>query len=901
MQTIKRDIYVTKNVLQAPIEVTEGTNSIAIEFDVRDYDIPASAAAVAYSLSTSSMEEPNKALADVSGNKITIIPSEAFFLPGQNVMQVRIIDGNSKLISFNIIVKCTGKMRFGDEDEEGQSTLIEQILAKLGEYTGKLDVERKRIDKLDSTKANKTDLTSPYNFKGSCLSSALPASGNTVNDTYYCTDLKYRKTWNGSAWEQSSLNEADYEEELTKTNGEVSSLKEDLCQGTQPFAIIRDEYVNENGTIKQTDQHWDRTDYVEVNDAVIIISKSSSVYNCFFDSSKSFVSSFALVEGENRITVPVNAKYIICSNTSEAIMELIVKLYNSSKIADLENDAKEYDTALKSSKNLIGTIPNKLYPIDYKANENITFSTKGLVEVTKNHAFYFYDENKQYVTDYALYPPLAKRTVSFDKDAKYISLNVEQEVPIQVEYGSKATEYEDYLLKSSGLMAKNDAKEYDTALKSSKNLIGTIPNKLYPIDYKANENITFSTKGLVEVTKNHAFYFYDENKQYVTDYALYPPLAKRTVSFDKDAKYISLNVEQEVPIQVEYGSKATEYEDYLLKSSDLMAKIADWENDASIISLNKQLEPFVIQSTATKARGIGSSLKPLTFIHFSDWHNVPVLWERLCNYMEKYKDYLQFALHTGDYCGGWQGEYTDAYLLKNTTNPILNCVGNHDTYTKEMKKNTQESAYKLLFNHTENWGVTFGSGNNTMYYHKDFPDSEIRLIVLDCYYDIDNQKAWLEERLNEAKALNYAVITAMHEVSKSIVDKIQCTFQTLDNYESAGGNVSAGAFDSIIKTFKDNGGIHIVNLCGHEHDDMFGYTSNGVLNMVVECATTWNGWTGGKRIEGTKTYDCFNVFSVEKDTGIFKVVRIGDNADHYLRAKNMLSYDYVNKKVLYNA
>ena len=158
MQTIKRDIYVAKNVLQAPIEVTEGTNSIAIEFDVRDYDIPASAAAVVYSLSTSSMEEPNKALADVNGNKITIIPSETFFLPGKNVMQIRIIDGNSKLISFNIIVKCTGKMRFGDEDEEGQSTLIEQILAKLGEYTGELDVERKRIDKLDSTKASKTEL-----------------------------------------------------------------------------------------------------------------------------------------------------------------------------------------------------------------------------------------------------------------------------------------------------------------------------------------------------------------------------------------------------------------------------------------------------------------------------------------------------------------------------------------------------------------------------------------------------------------------------------------------------------------------------------------------------------------------------------------------------------------------
>ena len=212
MQTIKRDIYVTKNVLQAPIEVTEGTNSIAIEFDVRDYDIPASAAAVAYSLSTSSMEEPNKALADVSGNKITIIPSEAFFLPGQNVMQVRIIDGNSKLISFNIIVKCTGKMRFGDEDEEGQSTLIEQILAKLGEYTGKLDVERKRIDNLDSTKASKTELD--VERKRIDNLAKLP-SGSTTGDAEL-TDIRV------GADGKTYPNAGD------AVRGQVSSLKEDI-------------------------------------------------------------------------------------------------------------------------------------------------------------------------------------------------------------------------------------------------------------------------------------------------------------------------------------------------------------------------------------------------------------------------------------------------------------------------------------------------------------------------------------------------------------------------------------------------------------------------------------------------------------------------------------------------
>ena len=216
MQTIKRDIYVTKNVLQAPIEVTEGTNSIAIEFDVRDYDIPASAAAVAYSLSTSSMEEPNKALADVSGNKITIIPSETFFLPGQNVMQVRIIDGNSKLISFNIIVKCAGKMRFGDEKEEQQSTLIEQILAKLGEYTGELDVERKRIDNLDSTKASKTELD--VERKRIDNLAKLP-SGSTTGDAEL-TDIRV------------GADGTTYNSAGAAVREQVSSLKEDLNKST---------------------------------------------------------------------------------------------------------------------------------------------------------------------------------------------------------------------------------------------------------------------------------------------------------------------------------------------------------------------------------------------------------------------------------------------------------------------------------------------------------------------------------------------------------------------------------------------------------------------------------------------------------------------------------------------
>lgn len=689
---------------------------------------------------------------------------------------------------------------------------------------------------------------------------------------------------------------------LSESVGQVKENLGDLYQGNQPFAIIKDEYVNQDGTIVKTDQHWDRTDCIEINGDVTIISSSNAGFNCFFDSSKNFVSSFLLVKGENKIAVPLNAKYMICSNTSDSMMELIVKSYNNDRITELKNEAKAHEIALKSRKNLIGTIPNKLYPIDYKANENITFSTKGLVAVTKSHIFYFYDENKQYITDYALYPPHAKRTVSFDKDAKYISLKIEQEYPIQVEYGKNVTAFEPYLIEPSTCNDKIIAiLGYDPSYDISWNDGGYIDRTNGTLTTYENWKYTDfielkNTFGLIvdsdisDNTETSTYNcFYDGNKNYICNFQIASSIKR--VEVPTDAKYYRLSIRT-----VDYCILSN-----AIKSiSDISSMDSNSVRD-DIITLNKEQEPFVIQSTATKAIGIGASLKPLTFIHFSDWHNVPALWVRICDYMNRYKDYIQFALHTGDYCAGWQGEYTDAYLLKETINPILNCVGNHDTYTKDMKENTQESAYKLLFKHTDDWNVTFGESANSMYYYKDFQESEIRLIVLDCYYDIDNQKTWLEARLNEAKDLNYAVITAMHEVSKTIIDKIQCTFQTLDNYESAGGNQSAGKFDAIIKAFKDNGGVHIVNLCGHEHDDMIGYTSNGVLNLVVECATTWNGWTGGNRIKGTKTYDCFNVFSVEKDTGVFKVVRIGDNSDHYLRAKNVLSYDYINKKVLYNA
>ncbi|MBO5221923.1 MAG: metallophosphoesterase [Clostridia bacterium] len=324
----------------------------------------------------------------------------------------------------------------------------------------------------------------------------------------------------------------------------------------------------------------------------------------------------------------------------------------------------------------------------------------------------------------------------------------------------------------------------------------------------------------------------------------------------------------------------------------------------SIVELNKDVESFVIQASASRSRFFKDAYKPLQFVHLSDAHAVPELWSRMAEYINEYEDFISFALHTGDYCGGSQEAYADFYRdCTPCRRPIFNCVGNHDTLKVRGDKDgscPKKDVRALLFNHTEGWDVSFMPGEGSMTYYKDFPESNLRLIVLDCYYDREQQAVWLTERLAEAREKGIHVITAAHEISHPIVKKANVTFQTLTDFESVGGNRAHRFFDEIIADFKRAGGIHVVHLAGHEHSDMFGHTERSVLNIAVECATNWDGWCDGKRVRGTKTYDCFNTVSVDTNLHLLKIVRIGDNADHYLRIKRTLCYDYKNQRVIFN-
>ena len=331
----------------------------------------------------------------------------------------------------------------------------------------------------------------------------------------------------------------------------------------------------------------------------------------------------------------------------------------------------------------------------------------------------------------------------------------------------------------------------------------------------------------------------------------------------------------------------------------------------NIIELNRDVEPYVIQASATRTKffreyapeKVQDQFEPLGFVHFADVHNVLDLWNRIVEYINHYSDYVTFALHTGDYCGNSQAAYTDFYNQGiPCVRPILNCVGNHDTVETKFSKELQpkEITHSMLFNKTDGWDVTYLDCPHSMTYYKDFPKSNLRLIVLDMYYDVPLQKEWLRKTLAEAKELGLHVITAAHELSDNIVKTFDVTFHTANDYVGLLGNEARPFFEPEIAEFIQNGGTHICHLLGHHHHDLFGLTQAGVLNVGVPCATNWPFWCDGKRIKGTRTYDCFNYVAIDPNLGHLKLVRIGDNLDHYLRLKRSLCFDYINHRVISN-
>ena len=139
MEAIKRQIFVFRDTLKDCIDYTLGTDMVPIEYHVMDFTIPATATAVVYVLRPDG--DLDKILADVLDNVISFRPEKGFFMEGKNTVQIRITNNEKTLVSFTETVMAMASVEFDDIMEAQQETLIEQVLTKLGEYTGTVQTE----------------------------------------------------------------------------------------------------------------------------------------------------------------------------------------------------------------------------------------------------------------------------------------------------------------------------------------------------------------------------------------------------------------------------------------------------------------------------------------------------------------------------------------------------------------------------------------------------------------------------------------------------------------------------------------------------------------------------------------------------------------------------------------
>lgn len=663
--------------------------------------------------------------------------------------------------------------------------------------------------------------------------------------------------------------------------------------------------VNNNGVVAD-DTTWKYTDFVQISEGARYLEVSTTlndgiIWNAFYDADKNYIINFNVMQ--SLIEVPNNAVYFRLScyyDRNTDILNHITPL-NDRITREEANDISETASEDMAAK-YIGLNENA-YDIkwnnggyvsdvdggiivfsEWKYSDYTPISEKAeyLVPSTTLGGSYgfnaFYDINKNCIKIFSV----NNEKINIPKDAKYFRIST----PI-----SQTTTIKNYIIPVLDVIddrMENHKKMYIGETYETK------WNRGGYIDHLTGEVMTFSG------WKYTDFITIDSDVEYILMNSTLKNNDNYNAFYDTDKnfiRYIQANRgEIKVPNNAVYVRMSTRE----VENTEII-KVEKYNDRNNIVSLNKDIEPLIIQSHHGLGKPFGDTNKPLTFVHFTDIHAHSTLWNRMVEYVNYYEDYIDFSIHTGDYVNS--NRVTAYYDLYNKgvqcVKPIYNVVGNHDTYLEDFSRGDKATTKNLVFNWSNTWDVTFMDIEDSMTYYKDYPESKIRMIVLDYYYDIDEQCAWLTNLLNDASNLGYHVVTFTHEVTHPIVNKLDTPFQTIDDYESLGGNIhSLSKFDKVIGDWIKNGGIHIANFVGHEHSDFIGYTENGVLNMCAQAATDHIYWTDANRVPGTKTHDCFNVVSVDTSTGMFKAVRVGNNYDHYLREKKSLVYDYINKKLL---
>ena len=352
---------------------------------------------------------------------------------------------------------------------------------------------------------------------------------------------------------------------------------------------------------------------------------------------------------------------------------------------------------------------------------------------------------------------------------------------------------------------------------------------------------------------------------------------------------------------------------YSSLSQERWLYVNDSNNRDTIITLNEE----AIESLNLVNRNAhGGNSAILTMLHISDIHASTKNMNRIMEFATNEQSLLDDIILTGDIVANTYDDGMAWFDAVEGTENILLAIGNHDVAVQgnyNTSNYTEEETYSRYFApYIDNWNLT-SYANNQTYYYKDYADSKVRLIVLNCMLDndataLEAQNTWLAQTLESARQAGYTVLIAEHypPANANADDaKVTCNFTDLDKVPNARG--MSTTIQDTVQTFINSGGDFAGYICGHVHTDYVLRSparENDELKypnqyfFCVDCSINQDNYSDHPRTNLTKYFDSFNIVAVDHDKHLIKLIRVGADRDRNMRYRRTLVFDYVNGEII---
>lgn len=421
-------------------------------------------------------------------------------------------------------------------------------------------------------------------------------------------------------------------------------------------------------------------------------------------------------------------------------------------------------------------------------------------------------------------------------------------------------------------------------------------------------------------SKTTALFEFDENFNKVDHWG--NGSSNRNIFLQSDTRYVRFGV------YVGEGSDNT----YFVDLTDNKVLWAYESGELNILDANPEnvVKPFLeaaVRKEISVSSGLPGNVPNLVLLHYSDIHNDIVNLNRIIEFQKKYSSYLNDVLLTGDIAGGSWPDYSESGFNNSIYKGHLRIIGNHDVYNYNNSAieagkpyndidywATEAEAYARYMEGIGNWGVTYQQ--DKCYWYKDYADQNIRLIGLDYMLWNNDQAEWLTNVLTSAKTAGKYVICTVHAPIQATAGKkdiitempgVKCAFNSITDIAAGGEDAyktaHLKAMADAVQDFIDGGGNFVCWLCGHEHTDYCGVSTEYPDQIIIgiSCAITSEYWSDITRVVREKSQDLFNIISFDTVTKTIRVFRIGANISRFMQKRESMCIDWENKECVYSS